>query len=109
MKHHEHAIQVGIVKYLRAMGVFCFAVPNGGKRDAKTGAYLKDEGALAGVADLILVQNNQIVFVEIKTGDGKQSESQRNFQKEVEARGHLYLVWRSIDDAINFKQLANEK
>lgn len=105
MKHHEHAIQVGIVKYLRAIGVFCFAVPNGGKRDAKTGAYLKDEGALAGVADLIVVMNDVIVFIEIKTDKGKQSESQRQFQEEVEKRGHLYLIWRSIDDAINFKMV----
>ena len=32
-----------------------FAVPNGGKRDAKTGARMKYEGAVRGVADLILL------------------------------------------------------
>lgn len=32
-----------------------FAVPNGGKRDTKTGARMKYEGAVRGVADLILL------------------------------------------------------
>ena len=32
-----------------------FTVPNGGKRDAKTGARMKYEGAVRGVADLILL------------------------------------------------------
>lgn len=34
-------------------GSYAFAVPNGGKRDAKTGARMKYEGAVRGVADLI--------------------------------------------------------
>ncbi len=107
MKHEEHRIQQAIVRYLRVMGYFVFAVPNGGKRDARTGKMLKDEGALAGVADLVIIMTDMVVFVEVKTGTGKQSESQRSFQKEVENRGHLYLVWRSLDDAINFKGLKN--
>ena len=105
MKHIEHDIQVGIVKYLRMMGVFCFAVPNGGNRDAKTGAFLKNEGALAGVADLIIVMPNKVFFVEIKTDNGKQSESQQHFQNEVIKRGHNYYIWRSVGDAVKFREM----
>lgn len=50
----EHSFQVFVINYLRWNGIYCFTVPNGGKRDVKTGAYLKKEGQLAGVADLVL-------------------------------------------------------
>lgn len=36
-------------------GFASFAVPNGGRRDAKTGARMKYEGVVRGVADLILL------------------------------------------------------
>lgn len=102
MKNIEHRIQCAIVKYLRYSGYFVFSVPNGGNRDARTGKMLKDEGALAGVSDLIIVLPESVVFVEVKTDKGKQSESQRLFQDEVTKRGHQYVVWRSLDDAILF-------
>ena len=105
MKNEEHRIQQAIVKYLRYSGYFVFAVPNGGNRDARTGKMLKDEGALAGVADLIIVMPNEVFFVEIKTDKGKQSESQQHFQNEVIKRGHNYYIWRSVDDAVKFHEM----
>ena len=44
MRQEEHNIQVGIVQYLRLRGFEVFAIPNGGRRDAVTGAKLKAEG-----------------------------------------------------------------
>ena len=38
-----------------SLAFMLFAVPNGGKRDAKTGARMKYEGAISGVSDLILL------------------------------------------------------
>lgn len=102
MKALEHKIQVGIVRYLRYNGVMCFAVPNGGKRDAKTGAYMKNEGALAGVADLIILLPNRCVFVEVKTDKGDQQQTQKDFEQRVNALGYEYYIWRSLDDAIDF-------
>lgn len=102
MKNEEHRIQQAIVKYLRYSGYFVFAVPNGGNRDARTGKMLKDEGALAGVADLIIVMPSEVIFVEVKTDKGKQSESQQHFQKVVTELGHQYVIWRSVDDAVLF-------
>jgi hypothetical protein len=84
----------------------CFAVPNGGKRDAKTGAYMKDEGALAGVADLIILLPNRCIFVEVKTDStqSKQQQTQRDFEQIVKALGFEYYIWRSVDDAIGFME-----
>ncbi len=61
-KDEEHKIQVSMVEWFRmkypSMRHNLFAVPNGGRRDAVTGAKLKAEGVLAGVADLILLKSN---------------------------------------------------
>ncbi len=99
----EHSFQVWAVNYLRWNGIYCFAVPNGGKRDVKTGAFLKKEGQLAGVADLILLlPEGEAVFVELKAGNNRQQESQRLFQKNVEQLGFVYLLWNKPQDVIDF-------
>lgn len=78
-----------------------FAVPNGGKRDAVTGAKLKEEGALAGVADLIFLKSNKswgALLIEMKTLKGKQSESQKEWEQKITADGYKYVVVRSLED-----------
>lgn len=115
MRHLESSLQKDVVKYLRLelryIGGLIYAVPNGDKRDKIIGARLKQEGVLAGVADLhILLPGGRIIFVEMKTKTGKQSENQKIFQDTVESLGFEYLIWRSIDDAIlwvkeNLRQL----
>lgn len=103
-KAPEHGLQVFIINYLRHNGVFCFAVPNGGRRDAKTGAMLKKEGVLAGVSDLIvLLPEGETVFVELKDGTkGRQSDSQVWFEHIVRKLGFTYLLWRKPEDAMAF-------
>ena len=103
MKSPEHNLQVAIIQYLRFNHVFCFAIPNGGRRDAATGAMLKKEGVLAGVADLEIIMPNRVIFVELKNGKaGRQSGEQKWFEREVKCRGIEYYVWRSMDDCVSF-------
>ena len=103
MRSEEHDIQVGIVRCLRIAGYEVFAIPNGGRRDAVTGARLKAEGATAGVADLeILTPDGRAVFVEVKTAKGRQSEEQKAFQERIGKLGFKYLIWRSVDDAVRW-------
>lgn len=105
MRDEEHRIQCGCVKWFRLQyhqyGDLLFAVPNGGARDAVTGAKLKDEGVVAGVADLILFlprQGFHALCIEMKTAKGSQRKSQRDWQAKVMAQGYKYVVCRSIDD-----------
>ena len=58
-------------------GVFAFAVPNGGARDAKTGKKLKAEGVKPGVPDIALVINGAPHFLELKTERGYLTRAQR--------------------------------
>lgn len=110
----EHNIQVACVNWFKLQfpKLVIFAVPNGEKRPkktvrTKTGAIatyspaavkLKEEGALAGVADLVLVGMGKVVFVEMKTPKGTQQETQKEFQRKVEKLGHEYHICRSIED-----------
>lgn len=104
----EHRIQCSCVRWFnlkhRKLKGRLFAVPNGGKRDALTGAKLKAEGVVAGVADLILLVPNRFygaLLVEMKTLTGRQSKSQKNWEQIITSEGdYKYVVCHSLDDFI---------
>ena len=81
----------------------CFAVPNGGARNAREAAIMKGEGVTAGVADMIILiprKGYGCLCIEFKTKDGKQSASQKLWQADAEAHGNKYVVVRSIDEFV---------
>lgn len=101
----EHRLQSSCVRWFRMQypqwGHSLFAVPNGGRRDKATGARLKDEGVLAGVADMILLRQSKgygALLIEMKTKAGRQAASQKEWQKAVEADGYRYVICRSLEE-----------
>ena len=100
MKHEESIIQAGIVQFLQLAGVFFFAVSNelaGG--NLKRNMLFKAMGMRAGTSDLVVVlPEGKVLFIEVKTQEGKQSDKQVAFQKKVESLGHKYFVVRGVDD-----------
>lgn len=101
----EHRLQAACVKWFRYthrnMSHSLFAVPNGGRRDPVTGAKMKDEGALAGVSDLIFLQRNRCfgaLLIEMKTDKGRLSTSQKEWGRRVSEDGYRYVVCRSLDE-----------
>lgn len=108
MKHVESEIQKGFVTLFRlqyaAFHRLLFAIPNGGKRGKITAAIMKGEGVMAGAADLMLAipyGGHHGLFMECKSPGGKQSESQKAFQKEVENQGYRYVIFTSPADGLN--------
>lgn len=101
----ERQIQIQCVSWFRmrypeASKVF-FAVPNGGARNAWTAKNLRDEGALSGVADLILLvprHGYACLCIEMKVPGGKQSDAQKAFSKAVSAFLGRYVVCYSLED-----------
>ncbi len=73
-----------------------FSVPNGGSRNPVEALKLKRTGTLAGVSDLIIMIPNRIIFLELKTESGIQSDSQKEFQINAEALGFEYLLIRNL-------------
>ena len=88
-------------------------VPNEGKRNTKmvhtkygmkvvcsSGARLKAEGLVAGVADLLLLTpNNEYgsLAIEMKTPTGRLSDSQKAWREEFEKAGNKYVVCRTFE------------
>lgn len=88
--------------------IVCFAVPNGGQRNLITAKRLKDEGALSGVADLIILEQGTCLFVEVKQPKGKQQDSQKLFEEEVNKHQMKYEIWRDVGDAMNYVKTLKE-
>ena len=111
-QHHdseEHRIQTACVRWFRFKYPNhrhnLFAVPNGQKRTSVQCAWLKEEGMLPGVADLILLKSNSnygALLVEMKTAKGKQQKNQKEWQSLIEKDGYKYVVCRSTDDFIRY-------
>lgn len=105
MKHEESSLQISCVKWFRLQwrkyAELLNSVPNGGARNAITGAIIKAEGSVRGVADLELNMARGGWFglkIEMKTPKGRQSPQQRNWQSLIEEQGYKYIICRSLDE-----------
>ena len=62
---------------------------------------MKAEGVLAGVADLFLMVGNEGyhgLFIEMKTKEGRQADTQKIFEFQCEASGYKYAICRSVEE-----------
>lgn len=99
-RHIESEIQISCVRLFRLFypAYLIFSVPNGGARNSREAAILSAEGVVPGVADLIVVADGKILFVEMKSPKGRQSAYQKVFQKNVERLGFSYVVCHSVHE-----------
>jgi hypothetical protein len=104
MKDTEHRTQVAFSKWLNLHRIFHFAIPNGGARNAITGARLKAEGVLAGVPDLFIPLYK--LFIEMKATKGRLSPVQEACHIQLRAAGYNVSVCRSLDEGIAAVDLA---
>lgn len=118
MSFIESQIQQACVRWFRYQyphyASLLIAVPNAARRTTKLittrvgskvvcvgGKRAKDEGMVAGVADiLLLVQRGSCgcLGIEFKTETGRQSPEQKKWQKETESVGNKYCVVRCFDE-----------
>ena len=111
MQHEESLIQRQCVAWFRVqyphLATLLYHIPNEGSTSKKAiGGIRKAEGLMAGAPDLMLSVPaiNHTCFIgwyslaiEMKTAKGKQSPSQRRFQKYFEAAGNKYVIARSFE------------
>lgn len=106
MQSRESDLQSACVRWFRyahqKYSKLLFAVPNGHKRNVVTAVNLKNEGVVAGVADLILLVPNRYystLCIEMKADIRcKQTLQQREFQDAAEAAGNRYVVCHDFDE-----------
>lgn len=96
MPIREHNIQNLIRLWCGEHNLLCFRC-NVGKVKCEDGTWF-DSGLPEGFSDLIVLANNTIYFIEVKTKIGQQRKAQIAFQKAVEERGYTYIVARDVKD-----------
>lgn len=61
----------------------------------------------SGLADILIMKNGKAIFIEVKSGKGKQSESQVEFQKLCEQYEIEYYIINSIESLIELEKQLN--
>ena len=69
-------------------------------RGAKRQAILVGMGVHRGFADLIVLCEGRVLFLELKSLKGRLSPDQEAFRDAVLAQGHRWALVRSLDDAL---------
>ena len=109
-RNEEHRIQAALFEWAKYASAkhpglkLMFAIPNGGARDAVTGAILKREGVKPGVPDIFLpmpVGNFHGLFIELKTAKGRPSLQQREWLRNLSNQGYAVVLCRGLHEAID--------
>ena len=103
-------MQVAFFTWAQIMGngerpalALAYHIPNGGARDAKTGARLKREGVKAGVPDIHLPVPRggyASLYIELKKPGGKPRPNQLAWINQLRDAGNRVEVCDNLDDAI---------
>ena len=84
----ENDVKKVVKDYLSAKGFFHFHI-------------LQGLGSYRGIPDIIAIGKGRVLFLEIKKPTGKQSEYQKEFQRNIECQGGEYVLVRKLEDLIN--------
>ena len=85
----ETDIKKSIKDYLKLSGWFCFSIMQG-------------LGSYRGISDIIAIKDSYVIFIEVKTETGKQSEYQKQFEKDITENGGHYILARSYKDVDDY-------
>jgi hypothetical protein len=104
MNHAESRLQSACVTWFRLQyphyASHLFAIGNGVPNNARQGAIRKREGAVKGVADLMLMVPQGAIhglFIEMKTPEGTVSAEQKAFRERAVSLDYAYSCCRSIE------------
>jgi hypothetical protein len=75
-------------------------VTEAGPRGAKRQAILVGMGVHPGFADLLVISEGRVLFLEVKSAKGRLRPEQDAFRETVLAQGFGWALARSVDDAL---------
>lgn len=92
----ESVIQERLLLALQARGIFAFPIPNHGKKAKGRNRYnIVQRGHVNGVPDVaIVLPRGGMLWVELKSAKGTQSDDQKKIEARLTALGHTYLLAR---------------
>ena len=97
MNPKESETQKQVMDYLRWKKIFCYKVNNWGFRK-QDGGFIPQQQK--GIPDIICHYKGQVIYLEIKSEKGKQSEHQLAFNEQCVRDGIQYFIVRNLDQLI---------
>ena len=111
MKHQEDDEQAAFFEWVSyqqvsmvPMSQVCFAIPNGGNRNAREAARFKKQGVLAGVFDVLFAYPSgdySGLYIEFKIDDNKLSDDQELFKRAMLSLGYQCVTCFCFLDAVD--------
>ena len=80
-----------------------FHIPNGGKRSAAEAARFRAAGVKSGVSDIFVPKAEggyHGLFIELKAMDGRPSDKQREFIRDMRAEGYCAVFAYGAEEAM---------
>ena len=118
-KTPESTVKSSILQFLEVYSKKCpvmfWTQESVGIYDARLGGFRNKKSRFQknGVADIIMIKNYYdlpiVIFFEVKSQNGRQSSSQKDFEKEINEINGFYFVVKSIDDVILCLEIVREK
>ena len=99
----EESLQKSLALYLDYSGLLWFHPPNEIKAKPQYMAKRKTLGVKSGVPDVCILEprgNYHGLFIELKVGYNKPSDSQKKWIAELNQRGYAAYCCNSLDEAI---------
>lgn len=101
--HPEADIQRAIVKALRRAlphGLVHASINEQRKGNRRAQGIATGMGAHPGFPDLQVMCEGRMLFIEVKSPEGRLSDNQAAFRDWCQAEGHSWALCRSVDDAL---------
>jgi len=118
-KTPEGAIKNSILQFLEVYSKKCpvmfWTQESVGIYDARLGGFRDKKSRFQknGVADIIMIKNYYdlpiVIFFEVKSENGRQTSSQKDFEREINEINGFYFVVKSIDDVILCLEIVRER
>lgn len=109
---YEALEQEAVVKFCEYRGIPIFAIPNGGKRNAKEAYFLKRSGLKPGVPDLCVPVSKKGyhgLYIEMKHGKNKPTDNQEQWIQLLNDNGYCARVCVGAREAMNLLNWYFEK
>jgi len=97
----EGAVRNLVCSYLTRLNIFFWLHDSVGIFDPKTKRFRKNHSPyrIKGVSDILgILPNGRLLAIELKSATGRLTPEQKHFLEQVNARGGLAFMARSIDD-----------
>ena len=98
----EADVQGAILEWLAWKHIFHYRNNSGAFVFPETATHKRRffKAGVVGAPDIVCVVKGQYVGIECKAAKGRQSDNQKEFQRQLEAAGGRYILAYSLDDVM---------